>query len=405
MPKKVPFAVNRNDSRTLVKQVSDGLRTAIVSGYYKPGDALPSSYELVEALGVSRIVTKAALRQIAEDGFAMSRPRIGSVVRDRTEKRWLGHVVFVCPEGDENYAQTVLAGALRNRLTEAGYLFTQVCLPQTKPGHYDFAHLDVALAQSVDFIVTMFARPYILARLARQKIPYADFGEYRKMPQSAVGVTWLNFNLAADDFAAACKANGIKNVVEFCFCAMCDVAPTLRKVGIGIKKIQVPPNGLDTSLIGVKRMGMEMFGRLIAKKQISRDTVYFFADDYLASGALTALSYAGLRSPEDVRIVTFSNKRLGPVYPRELARMEFDAHKAGDVLADAALEYLKTGAYPSGTVVGPVWVDGETMKAFPLKQEKQEKETNNESRKNESLGVTHRSGVHARRTCASVRIG
>jgi len=346
-----------------VSQVADGLRQGIVGGFYRPDDVIPSYRELAAMLGVSQIVTKAALRKIADEGLVVSRPRIGSVVRDRNVKQWIGRVVFVCPEGDENYPQTVLAGALRNRLTEAGYLFTQVCLPKKTEDKYDFARLDAALSQSVGLIVAMFARPHILSRLARQEVPYAVFSEYAKMPRHAVGVTWLNFNLAAEDFAAACKAHGIKNVVEFCYCAMCDVAPALRKVGIGIKKIQVPPNGLDTSLIGVKRKGMEIFGRLIAKKQISRDTIYFFADDYLASGALMALSYAGLRSPEDVRIVTFSNKWLGPIYPRELSRMEFDAHKAGDVLADAALEYLKTGKYPSDTVVGPVWVDGETMKA------------------------------------------
>ncbi|MBR3222888.1 MAG: GntR family transcriptional regulator [Kiritimatiellae bacterium] len=361
--RNIPFSVSRNDGRPLVAQVADGLRQAIVAGFYRPGDVVPPSRDLAPKLGVSRIVTKAALAQLSAEGLVVARPRIGTVVRDRNVKQWKGRVIFACPEGDENYAQTVLAGTLRNRLTEAGYLFTQVCLPQKARDRYDFARLDAALSQSADMIVTMFARPHILSRLSRQKVPFAVFGEYAKAPRPAVGGTWLNFNLAAGEFAAACKANGIRNVVEFCYCAMCDVAPALRKVGIGIKKIQVPPNRLDSSLINVKRMGMEIFGRLIAKKQISRDTVYFFADDYLASGALTALSYAGLRSPEDVRIVTFANKRLGPAYPRELSRMEFDAHKAGDVLADAVLECLKGGKYPSGSVVGPVWVAGETMGA------------------------------------------
>ena len=41
--KTIPFSVSRNDSRTLFAQVSDGLREAIVSGYYAPGDVLPTS--------------------------------------------------------------------------------------------------------------------------------------------------------------------------------------------------------------------------------------------------------------------------------------------------------------------------------------------------------------------------
>ena len=75
-----------------------------------------------------------------------------------------------------------------------------------------------------------------------------------------------------------------------------------------------------------------------------------------------AIAHAGLKAPEDIRIVTFANKRLGPVYPRELARMEFDARLAGERLSDTVLGYLKTGIFPPGSVVGPVWVEGETLR-------------------------------------------
>ena len=74
-----------------------------------------------------------------------------------------------------------------------------------------------------------------------------------------------------------------------------------------------------------------------------------------------AIAYAGLKVPEDIRLVTFANKRLGPVYPRELTRMEFDAREAGEVLSAAVLEYLETGVYPMNSVVRPIWIEGETM--------------------------------------------
>jgi len=364
-PKKIPFAINRDDSRSLLDQVTDGLREAIMCGYYVPGDVLPSSNELVPLLGVSRIVTQNALARITAEGLITSRVGVRSVVRDRGAKQWRGRVVFVCPEGDENYAQTVMAGVLRDRLTEAGYLFSQVCVPQTEPSHYDFARLDVALAQSVDIIVTMFARPAILARLARQKVPYAVFGEFEKLPPSAVGGTWLNFNLAMPDFAAACRAQGVEEVVElYNWSMMGDVKPALAQVGIPVRKVKVRLKGAGLSLLDVKRAGMEAVTNLIAEMSSGNSArVYFFADDYLASGALAALSYAGLKAPEDIQLATFANKRLGPIYPRELSRMEFDANHAGEVLSDAVLAYLKTGVYPSGSVVGPVWIAGETMNA------------------------------------------
>ena len=298
MTKRVPFSVNRNDSQTLVAQVSDGLRQAIVSGYYKVGEVLPSSYELVEKLGVSRIVTKAALRQLADEGYVMARPRIGSVVRDRAAKQWRGHVVFVSEVGDENYAQAVLSGVLLDRLTAAGYLMTQVSIPQTSPGQYDFSRLDVALAQSVDLIVTVFARPPVLAHLARQKIPYAVFSEHREVPRSAVGCTWLDFDRAMPDFAAACKAEGVKEVVMFYFWSTRgDAAVVLRRAGVRVRKVLVKVDLSKVRLIDVKRAGVDTFTRLIAEGRLPRGTVCLIFDDYLASGALTATS----RTPKSPR--------------------------------------------------------------------------------------------------------
>ena len=103
MKKKVPFSVSRGDARSLAAQVADGLREAIVGGYYKPGDVVPTSRELAPMLGVSRIVTIAALEKLCAEGFIVSRPRIGSVVVDRSAKRWNGHVVLVYEKGDDNY--------------------------------------------------------------------------------------------------------------------------------------------------------------------------------------------------------------------------------------------------------------------------------------------------------------
>ena len=361
--KPLPFTVDREDARSLLAQVADGLRTAIVCGHYAPGDIVPSSRALATALGVSRIVTEAALSRLADEGFVVPRPRAGTVVRDRGAKQWRGHVVFICPEGDENYYETVLASALRNRLSEAGWLFTQVCIPYTSPDDYDFARLDVALAQSVDLIVTM-SIPQLVARVARQKVPYAICGgSLKKLPPSAVGVTYTDFALAMPDFAAACRAAGVKEVVGFYYnSSMGDVA-ALRAAGVRVRKVMVKADESQGALIGAKRAGLEVFSRLIAEGRLPRGTVCFINDDYVASGALMALACAGLKAPEDIRLVTFANRRLGPVYPRELTRMEFDARHAGEVLAAAVLEYLRTGVYPSDSVIGPKWVAGETLGA------------------------------------------
>ena len=172
LPKKIPFSVSRDDRRTLVRQVVDGVREAVFGGYYAPGDSLPPYRELATLLGVSEIVTKNALRQLALEGVVESRTRRGSVVRDTGSKQWRGHVVFVCPDLDVGYFQTLFAETLRTRFNKEGYLFTRASVEHRDvAGAYDLSLLDAALARSVDLAVVLYNRPAIFRHLAKRGSP------------------------------------------------------------------------------------------------------------------------------------------------------------------------------------------------------------------------------------------
>lgn len=367
--KKLPFSINRNDSRPLVRQVEDGLREAVLSGYYRPGDVLPSSRDLAPMLGVSRIVTEAALRRMRDEGLVAPRPRIGSVVRVPGEKQWRGHVVMVCPEGDDNYLQTILAGALRNRLLEEGYLFTQISVRRGSDGKHDFSQLEAALSRSADLVVVLYDFTETFRFLAARKVPFAALRQTPKRPAGAVGFTHLAYNHAARDFATECVRLGVREVVEVLWGGnMCDVSKACAEVGVKVSRRQVRVDVTKGRLDAVRRAGMEFFAKMAETLKTAKRVdgqkngqAFFIADDYLASGALLALAEAGLKAPRDMRVATWANAGLVPAYPRELSRMELDPVAAGETVAAAALEYLATGQYPEGTVVGPKWVNGETM--------------------------------------------
>ena len=57
----LPFSVNRSEGRDLTSQMADGLRRAIVGGYYKAGQALPTLEEFSSGLGVSMNVARAEI--------------------------------------------------------------------------------------------------------------------------------------------------------------------------------------------------------------------------------------------------------------------------------------------------------------------------------------------------------
>ena len=260
----LPFSLNPNDGRPLVEQLQDGLRQAIVEGRFKTGDSIPSYRDLAPILGVSQIVTKTAMHRLAEEGYVVSRPRVGTVVRDRAAKQWRGHVVLVYETGDDNYLESKLAGAMRERLLDAGYLMTQSCVRRVGGGKLDFNALDASLSRSVDLAIVMYHRPEINAHLMKAGVPFAVFGEKAVPPRGAVGAIHLDYDRAVPAFAEACKAAGIEEVVEICWHRlMCDVAPGLESAGIRVTKKMVVVDESEGRLIGVKRAGRLAFQAII----------------------------------------------------------------------------------------------------------------------------------------------
>ena len=366
--KPIPFSVSRNDSRTLLAQVADGLRGAIVSGYYAPGDVLPSSRELARSLGVSMIVAAPALKRLADEGHVIARPRLGTVVRDRAAKRWLGHVVTVLPQGDVGYFSTNFTEELRPALNQAGYLLSRVSVGiDPAGGPCDFSMLDAALARSVDLAIVFGNTPPVYRHLAARKVPYAVVTHRQTQPRGAIGLIRFDHEAAAPDFAAACREGGVRNAFVLRLDRlMCDPAPALREAGVAVRTLTLAPDASLGRFISAEKAGHDGFARLAASGRLTPDTAVFIADDYLARGALSAMLAAGLCPPEDFRLAVWSNAGLGPYFPRELSRMEADPFAAGRTTAAAALAFLKTGRYPSDTVIRPRWIPGETLAAAPL---------------------------------------
>ena len=91
--------------------------------------------------------------------------------------------------------------------------------------------------------------------------------------------------------------------------------------------------------------------------------ILYLGDDYIASGAVAALLAAGVRIPEDVRVVTWANKGsgCGPVFVKPFTRIEIDTVTHGGMVAECVLSYLRRGTFPDGSVIGPEYIRGETF--------------------------------------------
>ena len=89
--KKPRFSIDRSQRGTLARQIADGLRTAIETGSYRPGEILPPVRDLADILGVSMGIAVQAVNRIREEGLISPRPAVGSVVCAPDHPHWKGN--------------------------------------------------------------------------------------------------------------------------------------------------------------------------------------------------------------------------------------------------------------------------------------------------------------------------
>ena len=169
-------------------------------------------------------------------------------------------------------------------------------------------------------------------------------------------------DLAVADFAVHCREIGVKSVVQLSVFHRANVAEALAACGIGVKTVRVP-KALDYGTgYELSQWAMSFFrSRLASMGAKWLPDLIFSSDDHLTTGMFAAFYEAGIRIPEDVKLVTLANLDYGPVFPRPLTRMEFDTSEIGKAMTDSILSYLQTGEFPQGIVVGPKYVRGETL--------------------------------------------
>ncbi len=72
--------ISNTGNKPIYEQIMDQLKTLILSGELKEGDALPSMRLLAKELRISVITTKRAYEELERQGFIFSMPGKGSYV-------------------------------------------------------------------------------------------------------------------------------------------------------------------------------------------------------------------------------------------------------------------------------------------------------------------------------------
>ena len=361
--KRPRFSVDRSQRGNLARQIADGLRTAIETGYYRPGDILPPVRDLADILGVSMGIAVQAVNRIREEGLISPRPAVGSVVCAPDNPHWKGQVLIVVPPDGGNTADNTMAAILRNNLILNGYLALTAPVLRRNDGKFDFSLLELMLHQQTDLVVQLHDKPEISSWLSAHNIPFicctTDSGD---IPKSCIGAVRFRQDAAISSFVSHCLEKNIDRVTVVSAWKQRATVEALKAAGIEVDDwhIEIPRGAAGAQ---ISKAALDFISERIPEIRERNIRSMFFTDDYLTSGALVALLGAGIRIPDELNIVTLVNKTNGSglTFNVPFTRLEADPIDWGRIVSESVLGYLKDGAFASDVTIGPKYVRGETF--------------------------------------------
>ena len=360
------FSVDRSSKRDLSDQVVCGLRRAILTARYPAGSCLPTLSELSASLGVSMNTVRAAFRRLSDEGMIVSRTGVGSIVQPLGRRVCRGQVLLVFPESKSSYVISEMSYFLRNALMEEGYFVNEIVVPLDSNGRHRLEMLKLHLSEPIDLVIQIHRTPPIRRALMDSGVPFLTFDfdpSGRIRAGNCVCHVCAHLDGGADELIAQCRAVNVKSVFLACAWSQCrNLARLFGKAGIAVVSRQFCTSEHYGRQEGVQRAGMEAIERIMTDEpQLLSGLLVFPDDDVFASGGLMALACAGLRIPEDVKVVTLSNKGAGPVYPKTLARLEVDARRLAACVVQSAMDFLNRRSLPRRVDVGSVYVKGDSF--------------------------------------------
>lgn len=348
---RVPFHMQ------LVKVLKD----EIACGVWKAGDVLPSIKELAECCHTSEKVPRKALELLAEEGWTMPRRGVGSVLVDRgIDNRIRGRILVYSRGTGYSYYSAEFMSILDSRLLMSGYKMFVVNAGKRSELAACRAFKNL-LKEKWSLVIMRGGCSMALKLVVDSGRPFAFLGDGAPMPQftapTCIARVETNGGKALPDFIRECVRRGTMRVVQFKYAeGAFDVTTMLTHAGVEVETVCI---GRKATQEEVSLSALSAMRRFAAKRPLP--DLFLFTDDYLAQGALIALAAAGVHIPEDVSVVTLSNKGHGPIWVKPLSRLEMDADAHAAMFSDAVLAYLDTGRFPHGLELGSVWKRGETF--------------------------------------------
>ena len=359
-----PIKVDRRLETCLSAQVADGLRRAIRTGFYRPGDVLPPLGALMSHLGISLRVAREAIRKLTDENLVLARPRVGCKVLPKRTRCLHGRVLAVASiVNTTSYYAATLQTEIGRRLTAAGFVFESAPLFLSPSGRPDFTTLTDQLRAPVNLALALFPVPSVARRLVTARIPFVEVGTASGV-RSLAHILEADYGAAEDAFVHACLERRGRRAFVLAYASDRGMAERLERAGIAVERRLIPVkfgNGLLEELEHeAMSIVLERFGAARGTRGALPDVVYAY-DDFVTRGALSAFAHLGVRIPEDVGFVGFANTGFVPCHPGTLARFQMNPFSDAELVSGVLLDILNGKGVPSEIRFGPTFVPGDTF--------------------------------------------
>lgn len=346
-------------------EIADALRSELEGGRYRAGMALPSVAELRKRFGAGEFAVRAALKKLRDDGCIVLKTGIGAVVAQVASRDWKGRIAFIATNTSGSYFYHALFIRLSLVFRQNGWDFVPIYVNRWRDDELDFLHLRRSATNGLDFAILITDEVRVAEVCDEIALPYIVLNGYIREFPNAKAVVREDFKKCFSDLISALRYRQVRRVLEVDTKRSMDRSfkNMLYGAGFSVQRMMCTLDGeIPNSLEDVKRSGYLGVAKFLAdaKNRKRLPDAIIFDDDYLAVGGITALLECGLRIPQDVRVVTYSNTGNAPIIGVSLARIENDPISYGDVVAKYVLNLL-TGSHPSPPRVRWRFIPGDSL--------------------------------------------
>ena len=297
--------------RTTVKQdrIVRALRRDIVAGTIAPGAQLPNQFELVKRFQVSTVTIQRALERLAKDGFIVSHPRQGVFVRNHPPH--LSDYCLIFPFDPVRMAQTQrflfslsqIAAALSSQGNQRTAIFYGMEHPLDSADYHALVDM-IEGHRTAGLIFLSRPGPFIGTPLLQEDgIPrVAIMGE-----PTIPGITAIRLDSYAEPALDWLAAQRCRRLAMICAPQLPESLLNYWATHARARQMALPRHNILGVSADFPHWARAAVETLMDRPADTRPDGLIILDDNLVPQATAGLLAAGVRVPEDCRVVAHGN--------------------------------------------------------------------------------------------------